>query len=235
MSRSCSPVLCSVCRSRYLPALTDAGITNRNADEITVLINSGIFVLPHIGVTIMTSLLNHNAAQSPTFATETETETEVAQNDLSSSVAITSSRTALSLVDIQTLLPHRYPLLLVDQIIDYVPGKRAVGIKNVTANEPQFQGHFPGRPIMPGVLMVEAMAQVAGILLMQIVDPGENLLLFIGINKVRFRRQVVPGDQLVMTVEPICLKQQRYAKVQAKAEVGGELATAGELSFALGT
>ncbi|MEP0892001.1 3-hydroxyacyl-ACP dehydratase FabZ [Leptolyngbya sp. PL-A3] len=140
----------------------------------------------------------------------------------------------MALTDIQKLLPHRYPFLLVDRIIDYVPGERAVGIKNVTANEPQFQGHFPGQPIMPGVFLIEAMAQVAGVILTQMLESSENLFLFAGIDKVRFRRQVVPGDQVVMHVDLICVKRQRFAKVQARAEVDGKLVTEGELSFFLG-
>ncbi|WP_396426455.1 3-hydroxyacyl-ACP dehydratase FabZ [Leptolyngbya sp. FACHB-261] len=135
--------------------------------------------------------------------------------------------------DLQKLLPHRYPFLLVDRILEYVPGKRAVGLKNITFNEPQFQGHFPGQPIMPGVLIVEAMAQVGGVVLTQMLDSQEGLFLFAGIDKVRFRRQVVPGDQLVMTVELLCVKQRRFGKMQARAEVDGKLVTEGELTFSM--
>jgi 3-hydroxyacyl-[acyl-carrier-protein] dehydratase len=142
------------------------------------------------------------------------------------------AKPTLTTEDIQQLLPHRYPFALVDRIIDYVPGKRAVGIKNVTFNEPQFQGHFPGRPIMPGVLIVEAMAQVGGIVLTQL--PGVNgLCMFAGIDKVRFRRPVVPGDQLVMTTELIAIKALRFGKMQAKAEVDGQLACEGVLMFSV--
>jgi 3-hydroxyacyl-[acyl-carrier-protein] dehydratase len=136
--------------------------------------------------------------------------------------------------EIQNLLPHRYPFLLVDKIIDYVPGKLAVGVKNVTINEPQFQGHFPGRPLMPGVLIVEAMAQVGGIVLTQLPDYEEGgLFVFAGIDKVRFRRQVVPGDQLIMTVELLWVKQRRFGKMQGRAEVDGQIAAEGELMFSL--
>ncbi|NMG07014.1 3-hydroxyacyl-ACP dehydratase FabZ [Brasilonema sp. UFV-L1] len=138
-----------------------------------------------------------------------------------------------SVEEIQKLLPHRYPFALVDRIIEYVPGKRAVGIKNVTINEPHFQGHFPGRPIMPGVLIVEAMAQVGGIVLTQLPELEGGLFVFAGIDKTRFRRQVVPGDQLVMTVELLWVKQRRFGKMQAHAEVDGHLATEGELMFSL--
>jgi 3-hydroxyacyl-[acyl-carrier-protein] dehydratase len=139
----------------------------------------------------------------------------------------------LTIEQIQALLPHRYPFLLVDRIIENRPGEKAVGIKNVTINEPFFQGHFPGRPIMPGVLIVEAMAQVGGIVLLQMADLKDKLSLFAGIDKVRFRRPVVPGDQLVMAVELVCIKQRRFGKMQARAEVNGQLVSEGELMFSL--
>ncbi|MBD2338183.1 3-hydroxyacyl-ACP dehydratase FabZ [Calothrix sp. FACHB-156] len=135
--------------------------------------------------------------------------------------------------EIQSLLPHRYPFLLVDKIIDYVPGKLAVGVKNVTFNEPHFQGHFPGRPLMPGVLIVEAMAQVGGMVMTQLPELEGGLFVFAGIDKVRFRRQVVPGDQLIMTVELLWVKQRRFGKMQGRAEVDGQLAAEGELMFSL--
>ena len=141
-------------------------------------------------------------------------------------------KTTFNLEEIQQLLPHRYPFALVDRIIEYVPGKRAVGIKNVTFNEPHFQGHFPGRPIMPGVLIVEAMAQVGGIVLTQM--PGvDGLCMFAGIDKVRFRRPVVPGDQLIMTVELLYVKRNRFGKMQARAEVEGLLVSEGEFMFSV--
>ncbi len=154
----------------------------------------------------------------------TSTEKQAATNNI---------KTTFSSEEIQKLLPHRYPFLLVDKIIDYIPEKSAVGVKNVTVNEPQFQGHFPGRPLMPGVLIVEAMAQVGGIVLKQLPGFEDGLFVFAGIDKVRFRRQVVPGDQLVMTVELLCVKQRRFGKMQARAEVDGQLAAEGELMFSL--
>lgn len=135
--------------------------------------------------------------------------------------------------EIHKLLPHRYPFSLVDRIIEYIPAKRAVGIKNVTFNEPHFQGHFPDRPIMPGVLIVEAMAQVGGIVLTQLKEAPGGLFLFAGIDKVRFRRPVVPGDQLVMTVELLWVKQRRFGKMQGRAEVDGQLVCEGEMMFSL--
>ncbi|MEY3223151.1 MAG: beta-hydroxyacyl-(acyl-carrier-protein) dehydratase FabZ, partial [Cyanobacteriota bacterium] len=104
---------------------------------------------------------------------------------------------------------------------------------NVTFNEPQFQGHFPGRSLMPGVLIIEAMAQVGGIVMTQMSEAPGGLFVFAGIDKVRFRRQVVPGDQLVMTVELLWVKQRRFGKMQGRAEVDGQLAAQGELMFSL--
>ncbi|MFH7245740.1 MAG: 3-hydroxyacyl-ACP dehydratase FabZ [Spirulina sp.] len=141
-------------------------------------------------------------------------------------------KTTYTTEEIQALLPHRYPFALVDRIIDYVPGKRATGIKNVTFNEPHFQGHFPGRPLMPGVMIVEAMAQVGGIVLTQI-DGVDGLCVFAGIDKVRFRRPVVPGDQLIMTVELLAIKRMRFGKMAGRAEVDGQLTCEGELMFSV--
>jgi 3-hydroxyacyl-[acyl-carrier-protein] dehydratase len=166
-----------------------------------------------------------------TIDTTTPTSTEPeAINETTISPEI---KTTFICEEIQKLLPHRYPFLLVDKIIDYVPGKKAVGVKNVTINEPHFQGHFPERPLMPGVLIVEAMAQVGGIVLTQMSSVEGGLFVFAGIDKVRFRRQVVPGDQLVMTVELLWVKQRRFGKMQGRAEVDGQLACEGELMFSL--
>jgi 3-hydroxyacyl-[acyl-carrier-protein] dehydratase len=138
----------------------------------------------------------------------------------------------LMIEDIQKLLPHRYPFLLVDRIINFVPNKSATGIKNVTFNEPFFQGHFPERPIMPGVLIVEAMAQVGGIVLRHLPGMENQLSLFAGIDKVRFRRPVVPGDQLTITTE-LLVSRKRFGKMHGRAEVDGQLACEGELMFSL--
>lgn len=146
---------------------------------------------------------------------------------------VTEPDTGLTLEDIHKLLPHRYPFALVDRIIKYIPAKLAVGIKNVTFNEPHFQGHFPGRPIMPGVLIVEAMAQVGGVVLTQMADSPNGLFMFAGIDGVRFRRPVVPGDQLIMTVELLRVKQRRFGKMHGRAEVDGQLVCEGELMFSL--
>lgn len=146
----------------------------------------------------------------------------------------TETPTTFMIEEIQKLLPHRYPFLLVDRIIDYKESERAVGIKNVTMNEEFFQGHFPDRPLMPGVLIVEAMAQVGGIVLSQLPDlPSGKLFVFTGIDKVRIRRSVVPGDQLVITAELLSLKRKRFAMMSTRAEVEGKLACSGELMFAM--
>ncbi len=150
---------------------------------------------------------------------------------------MTDSSPATSVVltseQIMGLLPHRYPFALVDRVLEHTPGKRAVAIKNVTLNEPQFQGHFPERPLMPGVLIVEAMAQVGGLIVTQMPDLPKGLFVFAGIDGVRFRRPVVPGDQLKITCELISLKRQRFGKVSGKATVDDQLVCAGELMFSL--
>jgi len=133
--------------------------------------------------------------------------------------------------DIMKILPHRYPFLLVDRVLETVPQKRIVAIKNVTINEPFFQGHFPGEPIMPGVLIVEAMAQAWGILLMSSseMDLSKNSAIrFLGIDNCRFRRAVVPGDQLRFELEAIAVKRGIW-KFGGKAYVGDEVAAEAEL------
>ena len=134
---------------------------------------------------------------------------------------------------IMGLLPHRYPFALVDRVVEHDPGKRAVAIKNVTLNEPQFQGHFPERPLMPGVLIVEAMAQVGGLIVTQMPDLPKGLFVFAGIDGVRFRRPVIPGDQLIITCELLSLKRKRFGKVSGKAIVDDQLVCSGELMFSL--
>jgi beta-hydroxyacyl-ACP dehydratase FabZ len=137
-------------------------------------------------------------------------------------------------VDIQQIheiLPHRYPFLLVDKILEIEPGRRVVGLKNVTINEAFFQGHFPGQPIMPGVLIIEAMAQVGGVLLMRTLNasPEKKLLYFTGIDRAKFRRPVLPGDQLRFELELLHLRS-RNGKMQARAYVEGKLVAEAELS-----
>ncbi len=144
-----------------------------------------------------------------------------------------SENNQLSSEEILGLLPHRFPFALIDRVIEHVPGKKAVALKNVTINEPQFQGHFPERPLMPGVLIVESMAQVGGVIVTQMPDLPKGLFVFAGINNVKFRRPVVPGDQLVITCELLSIKRKRFGKVKGEAHVDGKLVCSGELMFSL--
>ena len=146
---------------------------------------------------------------------------------------LSTENNQLSSEEILGLLPHRFPFALIDRVIEHVPGKKAVALKNVTINEPQFQGHFPERPLMPGVLIVESMAQVGGIIVTQMPDLPKGLCVFAGINNVKFRRPVVPGDQLVITCELLSIKRQRFGKVKGEAHVDGKLVCSGELMFSL--
>jgi 3-hydroxyacyl-[acyl-carrier-protein] dehydratase len=130
----------------------------------------------------------------------------------------------LDTTEIQKILPHRYPFLMIDGIEEIERVKRIVGIKNVTINEAHFQGHFPGKPIMPGVLIIEAMAQTGGLLLLlEIPDREKKLLYFVAIDDARFRRPVVPGDQLKIEIKVISWRGD-FCKLDGKATVNGEVA-----------
>lgn len=134
--------------------------------------------------------------------------------------------------DIQKIIPHRYPFLLVDRIISLEPGQKAVGIKQVTFNEPFFPGHFPGNPIMPGVLQVEALAQVGAVALLSLEEYKGKLAVFAGIDQLRFKKQVLPGDTLRLEVEIISMRR-NIGKGNAVAYVGDQVACKGEIMFAL--
>lgn len=140
-------------------------------------------------------------------------------------------RRSLGAAEIRGLIPHRYPFLLVDRIEEVEPGVRAVGVKNVSQNEPFFQGHFPDYPVMPGVLIVEALAQVGAVGVMGVEEYRNKLALFAGIDGVRFRRQVVPGDVLRMEVEIERLKG-RVGRGKGRATVEGERVCEADLMFA---
>ena len=140
----------------------------------------------------------------------------------------------LEIDEIKKILPHRAPFLLVDRIIEIDPFKSAVGIKNVTYNEPQFHGHFPHKAIMPGVLILEAMAQVGGIAMLYPEENRGKIALFGGIENVKFKRQVVPGDQLVMKAE-LMRVHGNYGRLHAESFVDDQFAAQGDFIFALKT
>ena len=143
----------------------------------------------------------------------------------------------LDIKQIQEFIYHRYPFLLIDRVLEYEPGKSGIGLKNVTINEPFFQGHFPGQPIMPGVLMIEAVAQLAAVVLAtEVMSNGPDRRLmgyFASVKNFKFKQLVVPGDQLRITVRFTGRKKQIYS-AEGKVEIiGGKLAASGELMFAL--
>ncbi|WP_232697869.1 3-hydroxyacyl-ACP dehydratase FabZ [Brevibacillus daliensis] len=141
--------------------------------------------------------------------------------------------TVLDTVQIQEIIPHRYPFLLVDRIVEVEYGKKAVGIKNVTVNEPFFQGHFPGYPVMPGVLIVEALAQVGAVAILGKEENKGKLAFFAGIDNFRFKEQVKPGDTLVLEVEMTRVRGS-VGKGNAVARIGEKIAAEGEIMFAIG-
>jgi 3-hydroxyacyl-[acyl-carrier-protein] dehydratase len=140
----------------------------------------------------------------------------------------------LTIDEICDILPHRYPFLLVDRIVELEPGKRAIGLKNVSANEEFFQGHFPGYPVMPGVLIIEAMAQVGGVLLLAMEEYRGKLAFFAGVDKAKFRQSVLPGDQLVTEAEVVRIWPSRgMGIIRAVGRVDGKVVAEAEMKFAL--
>jgi 3-hydroxyacyl-[acyl-carrier-protein] dehydratase len=146
----------------------------------------------------------------------------------------TAPGTGLGIGDIERLLPHRYPFLLVDRVLSWAPNQSIMAVKNVTINEPFFQGHFPGAPVMPGMLILEALAQAGGILIAKSLDEplGERLFMFTGVEKARFRRPVVPGDQLMLQCSDI-KRRLNLCKMHALATVDGQVAAEADLSAAI--
>jgi 3-hydroxyacyl-[acyl-carrier-protein] dehydratase len=137
--------------------------------------------------------------------------------------------------EIMDFLPHRYPFLLIDRVLEYEPAKRVVAIKNVTMNEPFFQGHFPGYPIMPGVLVVEAMAQSGALIMLAALEDRESkLAVFTGIEKAKFRRPITPGDQIRFEVDVLSMRS-RAGRIQGKAYVDGKLVCEATLTCAVVT
>jgi beta-hydroxyacyl-ACP dehydratase FabZ len=147
-------------------------------------------------------------------------------------------RPRADILEIMRLLPHRYPFLLVDRILEMTPapvgpGSKVVGLKNVSVNEPFFQGHFPGNPVMPGVLILECMAQVAGCLFFSYEpEPSAKLMFLTGVDKARFRRPILPGDQIVVTAEIVNVKS-TLVKMKAEARVDGALCAEAEIMSSL--
>ncbi len=145
----------------------------------------------------------------------------------------TEKHVVYGITDIMKFLPHRYPFLLVDKIIELEPEKRIVGLKNVTINEQFFQGHFPGAPVMPGVLIIEAMAQTAGVMIYRdLPDRDTKLIYFSGIESAKFRRPVLPGDQLRIEMEML-QRRNNFGKMQGRALVDGKLAAEAVMLFAI--
>jgi 3-hydroxyacyl-[acyl-carrier-protein] dehydratase len=143
--------------------------------------------------------------------------------------------TVLDIQAIMQRLPHRYPFLLIDRIVRFVPGEEIVALKNVTMNEPFFQGHFPAKPVMPGVLIIEALAQAGGILAAEIRGPEKQgeIIYFMGMDAVRFRKPVVPGDQLMLEARVLKMRS-RVAKMAGRALVDGQLVAEAELMASFG-
>jgi beta-hydroxyacyl-ACP dehydratase FabZ len=143
--------------------------------------------------------------------------------------------TVLDILAILQRLPHRYPFLLIDRIVRFVPGEEIVALKNVTMNEPFFQGHFPAKPVMPGVLIIEALAQAGGILAAEIrgAEKQGEIIYFMGMDAVRFRKPVVPGDQLMLEARVLRMRS-RVAKMAGRALVDGQLVAEAELMASFG-
>jgi beta-hydroxyacyl-ACP dehydratase FabZ len=160
---------------------------------------------------------------------------QVATPEAEKRTAAREQKTVYGIMEIMKILPHRYPFLLVDRIVELEPDRRIVGLKNVTINEPFFQGHFPGAPVMPGVLIIEAMAQVAGVMIYRdLPDRDSKLIYFTGIENAKFRRPVVPGDQLRIEMELLSRRPSgNFGKMSGRAHVDGKLVAEAIVVFAI--
>ncbi|MBX6364897.1 MAG: 3-hydroxyacyl-ACP dehydratase FabZ, partial [Gemmatimonadetes bacterium] len=166
----------------------------------------------------------HIVAERPSHAGNVELAAEIVRAG-----GLEGQRPIVDIQKIMQYLPHRYPMLLVDRVVEFEPGKRIVGIKNVTINEPFFQGHYPGHPVMPGVLIIEAMAQVGGLLLMEAVDDAEDkVVYFMSLDNVKWRRPVTPGDQIRFELEMLQLRRS-VCRMKGAGYVDGQLVAEAEM------
>ncbi len=187
-------------------------------------VRDGRFLLSHSSQTTPES---KNARRGPRFRLEWGTRFIIGwatMENHDSTQQESAQATSLDIVEIMSILPHRYPFLLIDRVVEVIRKKRIVALKNVTINEPFFQGHFPDYPIMPGVLVIEAIAQAGGALLLnEIPDRGDKLMVFTGIERAKFRRPVIPGDQVRIEVDVLNWRS-RAVRMQGRAFVEGKLA-----------
>jgi 3-hydroxyacyl-[acyl-carrier-protein] dehydratase len=216
--------------SARTPIATSSARVSFFAGRKLVALRTGNAAVRRVSLAVRASDGNSTTTTAPAAAEEaTEAEVPIEKR-------FPAFPTALDINQIMDILPHRFPFLLVDRVIEYNPGESAVAIKNVTINDNFFPGHFPQRPIMPGVLMVEAMAQVGGIVMLQPdVGGSKESFFFAGVDKVRFRKPVIAGDTLLMKMKLTKLnKRFGIAKMEGQAFVGGELVCEGEFMMALG-
>ncbi len=143
------------------------------------------------------------------------------------------SEKRMNIKEIMERIPHRYPFIMVDRVIDYEEGKWIKAVKNITINEPFFQGHFPGEPIMPGVLMIEALGQAGGILVLLNEKPEDKLAFFMKMDNLKFRKPAVPGDQLILDVKLVKIIRSSIVKVHGEATVDGNVICEGDLMFSI--
>jgi UDP-3-O-[3-hydroxymyristoyl] N-acetylglucosamine deacetylase/3-hydroxyacyl-[acyl-carrier-protein] dehydratase len=206
-------------RHKILDLLGDMYLLGRPFKGHIVAVKSGHASHVEFGKVVKKALLNGHSKKAPGGGASEQTSKP-------------RQPAALEVNTIMKVLPHRYPFLLVDRILTYIPYERVVGIKNVTVNEPFFQGHWPGVPVMPGVLIIEVMAQVSSVLIFGDKGEPEKLAFFLGIDRAKFRRTVVPGDQIVVEAEIVHLRRSA-CKVKAVAKVEGIVVAEAEMLFGL--